>query len=219
MTTKKPATNAAGKKDPGITAAPDPGRPKTLARLALNPSVNAAAVVASYGKPLGIEPGDAIDALMDRLAEDVNDVWTGDMKRAEAMLFGQAHALQAIFMNLARRATTQDHMKNWEAYLRMALKAQNQCRMTLETLATIKNPPVVIARQANINHGGQQQVNNGPAPATGPAATHAATAQSAPTGLLERQHGQWLDTRAQSSAGSADPHLAPVGEVHRTPQR
>jgi hypothetical protein len=35
----------------------------------------------------------------------------------------------------------------------MAMKAQNQRRMTLETLATIKNPPVLIARQANINNG------------------------------------------------------------------
>jgi len=52
-----------------------------------------------------------------------------------------------------------------ETYLRLALKAQAQSRATLETLAAIKNPPVVFARQANINHGGQQQVNNGTAPA------------------------------------------------------
>ena len=76
------------------------------------------------------------------------------------------HALQAIFMNLARRAASPEYLKQWEAYLRMAMKAQNQCRMTLETLATIKNPPVVFARQANINNGGQQQVNNGPVPPT-----------------------------------------------------
>jgi len=46
------------------------------------------------------------------------------------------------------------------------MKAQNQCRMTLETLAAIKKPPVVFARQANINQGnGNQQVKNGtPAP-------------------------------------------------------
>ena len=40
--------------------------------------------------------------------------------------------------------------------MRMALKAQNQCRMTLETLATIKNPPVVFAKQANTAQGPQQ---------------------------------------------------------------
>jgi hypothetical protein len=48
-----------------------------------------------------------------------------------------------------------------ESYFKMALKAQNQCRMTLETLSNIKNPPVVYAKQANIANG-PQQVNNGP---------------------------------------------------------
>jgi hypothetical protein len=37
--------------------------------------------------------------------------------------------------------------------MHLALKAQGQCRATLETLATIKSPPMVIARQANIAHG------------------------------------------------------------------
>jgi hypothetical protein len=146
-----------------IVKAPE-ARPKVKATTALRPSVNAALVIASYTKkPLDV--GDAeIGELMDALADAAEHACAGDTKRAEAMLFGQAHALQAIFMNLARRATIQEYMKNWEAYLRMALKAQNQCRMTLETLATIKNPPVVFARQANINNGGNQQVNNGTDP-------------------------------------------------------
>ena len=218
MATKKTAAQAAGKKEARPAAAADSEKSEALAKMALRPSVNAAAVMVSYGKPLGIDDDD-IAALMDRLADDVQNVWAGDMKRAEAMLFGQAHALQAIFMNLARRATTQEYLKQWEAYLRMALKAQNQCRMTLETLATIKNPPVVIARQANINNGGQQQVNNGAAPAPGQAPAHAANLKAAPTELLEQQHGEWLDTGATSAAGSADPHMAPVGAVHRPAKR
>ena len=40
---------------------------------------------------------------------------------------------------------------------KLALKAQSQCRATLETLAAIKNPPVIFVKQAN----GHQQVNNG----------------------------------------------------------
>jgi hypothetical protein len=47
--------------------------------------------------------------------------------------------------------------------MRLALKAQSQCRATLETLSAIKNPPVVFARQANITNG-PQQVNNGTLP-------------------------------------------------------
>jgi hypothetical protein len=35
--------------------------------------------------------------------------------------------------------------------MRLALKAQSQCRATLETLALINNVPVVFARQANVS--------------------------------------------------------------------
>jgi hypothetical protein len=185
-----------------------------LATAALRATVNAAAVVSVYGGPIGIEDSDVVP-LIDRLVEDVKDVWAGDMKRAESMLFGQAHALQSIFMNLARRAQRQEHLKHWEAYLRMALKAQNQCRMTLETLATIKNPPVVFARQANINNGGQQQVNNGAAPVGGQEPAREAAEENAPTGLLEQQHVEWMDSGTACAAGRADSQLAPVGEVHR----
>ena len=40
--------------------------------------------------------------------------------------------------------------------MRIALKAQSQCRATLETLAAVKNLPVVFARQANIAQGPQR---------------------------------------------------------------
>jgi len=38
-------------------------------------------------------------------------VLAGDLKLAEAMLYGQAHALQAIFVNLTRRASSQEYLK------------------------------------------------------------------------------------------------------------
>jgi hypothetical protein len=81
------------------------------------------------------------------------------LSSCEAMLYSQALALQAIFVNAAIRVTEQEWFSNSEAYMRMALKAQSQCRATLETLAQIKNPAVVFARQANIAQG-PQQVNN-----------------------------------------------------------
>ena len=191
------------------------------ARAVLRPSVNAAAVVFAYAKPVGgssfggaVGPG--YGALMDALV-DVDEVGVSDMKRAEAMLHAQAHALQSIFMNLALKATKQEYLKQWEAHLRMAMKAQNQCRMTLETLATIKNPPVVFARQANINNGGHQQVNNGTQAKTPRApGANSATEQ---TELLEASNGQRLDTGAAGATGDADSHMATVGEVHRPAQR
>ena len=79
------------------------------------------------------------------------------------MLSAQAVAFNAVFAEMARRAALNmgEHIGATESYMRPALKAQSQSRATVETLATIKNPPVVFARQTNINNGGQQQVNNG----------------------------------------------------------
>jgi hypothetical protein len=202
MATKASKTPAAKKpeaKKVMVASFPDPPdkeRAEALAKMALRPSVNAAVVMASYTKPLGEVD---IGALMTALSAGMDDLWAGDMKRAEAMLYGQAHALQAIFMNLARRAASQEYLKQWEAYLRMAMKAQNQCRMTLETLATIKNPPVVIARQANINNGGQQQVNNGVQP--GPVATPTPAAGVAGGGGLESPGPQALETSPMPTQG------------------
>lgn len=55
-------------------------------------------------------------------------------------------------------------MEAMEPYMRLALNAQGQCRATIDTLAAIKNTPVVFARQANLSNW-PQQVNKG-APAT-----------------------------------------------------
>ena len=208
-----------------FTDAPNKEEAEARARMALLPSVNAAAVAIEYMKPLGEQN---IGALVTKLSDDIEALNAGDMQRTEAMLFAQAHALQAIFMNLARRATAQEYLKTWEAYLRMAMKAQNQCRMTLETLAMIKSPPTVFAKQANINHGGQQQVNNGAAPpapaspARAPARKGAARTRkpkTARTELLEANHAQRLDTRATDKTGGADPHVEAVGAIHRPAHR
>lgn len=156
--TDKPA-NAKRKLIAKFPDPPDPEKAQASAKLFLSPSVNAAAVAVEYLKqPFGDEQD--MGALVDCLSGSVKDVWAGDMRRAEAMLYGQATALQAIFTNLARRANSQEYLKHMETFMRLALKAQSQCRATLETLATIKAGPAIFARQANIAHG-PQQVNNG----------------------------------------------------------
>ena len=152
-----------------------------VARTLIRPEVTAAAVIESWQKDTH-----DVNEVVAELARQVNAANGGDLRRAEGMLIAQAHALDNIFGNLARRATNQQSLVHWEGYMRMAMKAQNQCRMTLETLATIKSPPTVFARQANINNGGQQQVNNGAAPAhsANSAHAHAASSETVKTGLL-----------------------------------
>jgi len=175
-------------------------------KIATVASVNGAAVMDAYGKSAF---GDQdINVLADELSTKIKQVHNGDLQHCESMLVGQAHALQSIFVSLARKAANQEYMKNYEGFLRLALKAQNQSRMTLETLAAIKNPPVVFAKQANINHGsGNQQVNNGvPAPTS-----RTEEIKNEPNQLLEVDHGsKTLDTRTASRTGLKDKAMATV---------
>jgi hypothetical protein len=131
----------------------------------------------------------------------------------EGLLAGQAIAQNALFTDLARRARTSTTLDRFERYLRLAFKAQNQCRATIETLATIKNPPTVFARQANIAHG-PQQVNNGVAP-TGhiSAPARAENRQIEQTKQLEPANGERMDGGTADAASGGDPALAPVGTV------
>lgn len=64
-----------------------------------------------------------------------------------------------MFTQLAYQSSKMTKVDQIDRFTRLALKAQGQCRATVETLAVIKNPPTVFARQANIAHG-PQQANN-----------------------------------------------------------
>jgi len=130
--------------------------------LVLSPTIQSAIGIQAWGK----FAGDAdLSELLENLHERVKKVEGGDMQPVEAMLYGQAMTLQTIFTSLARRAASQEYLKHFQVNLTLALKAQAQCRATLEALAEIKNPrPVAFVKQANISSG-PQQVNNGMQPA------------------------------------------------------
>jgi hypothetical protein len=101
-----------------------------------------------------------------------------------------------------------EYLDALERYMRLALKAQSQCRATLETLAAIKNPPVIYARQANVTTG-PQQVNNA-------IPSRAREVDSNRNKLLEADHGERLDTGPEGSSGRAYSELEAVGAVNRT---
>src|SRR6185437_12897800 len=144
-----------------LPSSPGTDRATLLARAALGSNVRAAITTQSYAKP---QFGDLdLMGLVGELGVQTDAVQAGNLHAAEDMLFAQAHTLQALFHELVRRAGMNmgEYINAAETYMRLALKAQSQCRATLETLATIKNPtPVTFVRQANVAHG-PQQVNNG----------------------------------------------------------
>ena len=142
----------------------------------------------------------------------------GDLSDAEALLTAQGVVLNTIFTELARRSMLNmgEHLDAADRYMRLALKAQGQCRATIETLALMKNPPTVFARQANIAHG-PQQVNNGtPVPPQAP--SRAGNQESEPNKLLEAP-GERMDGRTSGAAGRGDQAMAPVGARHRATKR
>lgn len=104
----------------------------------------------------GADLSKACDERHKRIAQ----VQGGDMTHVEAMLMSQALTLETIFTHLSRRAAAQEHLRHFAAHLGLALKAQAQCRATLEALAEVKHPrAVAFVKQANIASG-HQQVNN-----------------------------------------------------------
>lgn len=132
-----------------------------LACLAVDATMTNGMVTGMYsGRTMGVNLG--LQEVVLELNRQVREAQNGDRKHAEALLQGQAITLNAIFAEMARRAALNmnSNIPATEAYMRMALRAQNQSRATLETLSAVKNPSLVVAKQANISTGGYQQVNN-----------------------------------------------------------
>lgn len=195
-----------------LTIQPESGetRDKVMARALMRPSVQAAYTIRDFEKS---EVN--LTYFVEELTAQIEAVNGGDLTRAEGILITQAHTLNELFNSLARRSCKQEHLKQYETYLRLALKAQSQCRSTLETLAAIKNPPIVYAKQANFANG-PQQVNNGVTASLPP--THAREEKTIQSNELLTdgvEHGPALDNRGTATAGGADKELAAVESLDR----
>lgn len=171
-------------------------------------------------------PDLSLNEMVNSLRDAGRMVNANDFTQQEQMLNAQATALNAIFAELCRRAALNmgQHLEATETYMRLALKAQSQCRTTIEALSAIKNPPIVYAKQANFANG-PQQVNNGVigVPKGEPLEAPAAHEEngSPPIELLEgEQHGGTvLDAGATAAPARGNPTLEAVGAVNRAAKR
>lgn len=185
---------------------------RNFARLATSPELAAYRVIGAAESTTAIGEHIDVPTLMEQLREQSAAVNRGEMAQAEAMLMNQAVALQSLFVRLAEAGMNASMLPQQETAMRLALKAQGQCRATLETLAAIKNPPVIYAKQVNQTTG-PQQINNG------------ATAPSQARGIENEQGkqsgaGQLLpDARASQAASRVNPALETVGEIDRAKVR
>lgn len=180
------------------------------AKLVISPEFSAFRVISGADGKTNIWEEVDVPSMAEELRNQAAAVNSGDLTHIEAMLMNQAAALQTLFVRMTERAMNQEHMPNLESFMRMALRSQAQCRATLETLAAIKNPPVVFAKQANISNG-PQQVNNGVANSTRTGKTINQTNE-----LLEVKNGsETMDTRTAGAASRPDPAMATLGEINR----
>jgi len=205
-----------------VVASPPPSKPvdavtaqgskdeteeQAIARTVLRPTVNAAVTLKSIGRDRENIP---LNALVGALVAQCDAVNANQLDRAAGMLIAQAHTLDALFNQLVRRAALNEgqYMEAADRYYRLALRAQSQCRATLESLALIKNPPhLAFVKQANIGHA--VQVNNGAAARDVDSRVRGTEIE--PNKLLEHSHGQRLDFGTPSATGEADPSMEAVG--------
>lgn len=149
---------------------------------------------------------------------DVDKVNKDDLSGLVGMLVSQAHTLQLMFTHLARRANGFEQLKQYQAFMNMALKTQAQSRATIQAVADLKFPrQVIVTKQANISQG-HQQVNNGNAPTQSMPVTHAGNFQSEQNELLEStsyEEEKRLDTRTAIEAVANDSKLETVATLNR----
>lgn len=201
-----------------VIRTPDQTPEQAVAAVALNPAVNAATVVDTYQKNIMGDDLDT-DALVATLRASMDRSAAGDTSGLEAMLIGQATALQTIFVSLAKRAHHQQYQQHLEAFLGLALKAQSQSRATIQAVIDLKYPrQATFVKQANIAHG-PQQVNNGQH--TGGDHVRALENQSEQNELLEgvTYGGAQVDTRTAAAAARGDPTVEALAASHRPNKR
>jgi len=191
-----------------VTEKPNVTRERQLADIALDPLFSGAVLATTFNMDTfgATDLTATYEGLIDR-AKAVRDNKLGS---AEDMMTAQAAALNAIFLELARRSGMNmgEYIQAAETYMRLALKAQAQCRATLETLANIKNPPVAYVRQANIANGPQQVNNN-------MSNSDASNQEYPPNELLETENGKRLDPGTAGAAIGSDPAMETMGAIDR----
>lgn len=177
---------------------------RKLAEAQFSPDVLNTLTTQTFTKPLfgEIDFTQAIAVMK----EKTEKIIAGDLNELESTLTSQVVSLNAIFNTLARKAAHSEFLNQMEANMRLALKAQAQCARTAEILAAIKNPPVIIAKQANIA-AGHQQINN-----------HSSRARAGKTKnpeneLLSEDNHAALDTRRAVETGQTHQEMATVETI------
>lgn len=149
------AATKATKDQLSIEAEPDKSDARNRADIALSASANGMAATRLFARGSFGELGttELFEAHIDRCKA----AKAGDLGNQKAMLAAQADALNSIFTEMARRAAANmgEYIGATETYLRLGLKAQAQCRATIEALDSLTSGRVQTVKHVHVNEGGQ----------------------------------------------------------------
>lgn len=207
-----PSNQLAVKAEAGESAA------TSLARTSLRPTVQAGITATKLLGPHFPDPD--LGELINSLSGHVAAAGKGDLSRVEAMLVSQAQTLDLLFNKLTRQSVQNigHYPETVALYMKLALRAQSQCRAVAETLNEMKHPrPVAFFQQANIANGPQQVNNGNPTPQP---TSRAGEIQKSPNELSKGVgDASILDGRATQSATPGHTQMATVGEIDRATVR
>lgn len=132
---------------------------QAMARNLLEPNIRHALTASAYAnKVLGTTfeaPG--IADYVDHVDVATKQAEAGDLSIASRILVSQAITLDSMFTELSRRAAQNmgEYIDAADRYGRLALKAQSNCRATLDALAKLHQPREQTVRHVHVNEGGQ----------------------------------------------------------------
>ncbi len=178
-----------------------------VARYALMPEVNTALNVYETIKGEFCVETVEIYELIDELNHQTELVKQKDLSRAESMLAAQAHTLDQLFNKLMHLgvANMGEYLNATETFIKLAMRAQSQCRSTWEAISDIQNPPVQYVKQLNMAN--NQQVNNDP--------PHTREIENQQTKLSEVENELCENAGTPGIEKKDDSPLEALGEVHR----
>lgn len=148
-----------------VPKTPDKTDSEAMAELRLSPLLRASVLASGWAAPLikappgtQVEDADALP-IVEAAARSVG---AGDLAHASQVLVAHTFILDAAFTEMLRRAGAGanggDNRDAFESYMKLALKAQSNCRATIEALARLHQPREQVVRHVHVYEGGQAVV-------------------------------------------------------------
>tara|TARA_R110000824_G_scaffold62111_5_gene164675 strand:- start:557 stop:1117 length:561 start_codon:yes stop_codon:yes gene_type:complete len=143
-----------------ITAEKGKTESRQFAEVAMRPMIRNGFITGNLGgKHFGGEQPDVTDTA-DIMAIACKKVRAGDLSDQRDILTSQAMALDAVFTLMVTRS--ENNMKDYfgaaERFMRLAMKAQAQCRTTIEALDRLARGGEQVIKHVHVDNRGGQAV-------------------------------------------------------------